>query len=155
MANIPDPKAKDIVNKITNDQPRERFFKNFVKFLIDFNVVGYTSAFIIALSITDIINKLSDKIKKHFIFKFDPDGILISIFNLMFISVMIYLFIEHIFYKYMYTSEVSIERKVEKAIDDKHTKDIEDSTNLDKIEKKVKQIDIQNNYIDQLEGFTF
>ena len=155
MTNIPDPKAKDIVNKITNDKPRQRFFKNFTKFLVDFNVIGYTSAFVIALSITEIINKLGDKIKQRFIFKFDPDGILISIFNLIFISIMIYLFIEHIFYKYMYTTEVSIERKFEKAIDNKHTKDIEKSTDLDKIEKKVKQIDIQNNYIDQLEGFTF
>ena len=155
MANIPDPKAKDIVNKITNDKPRERFFKNFVKFLVDFNVIGYTSAFLIALSITEIINKLGDKIKKILIFRFDPDGILISIFNLMFISIMIYLFIEHIFYKYMYTPEVSIERKFEKAIDDKHTKDIEKSTNLDKIEEKVQQIDTQNNYIEPVEGFSF
>lgn len=155
MTNIPDPKAKDIVNKITNDKPRERFFKNFVKFLVDFNVIGYTSAFLIALSINEIITKLGDKIKKNLIFQFDPDGIVISIFNLMFVSIMIYLFIEHIFYKYMYTQEVSMERKFEKAIDNKHTKDIEKSTNLDKIEKKVKQIDIQNNYIDQLEGFSF
>jgi hypothetical protein len=152
MANIPDPKAKDIVNKITNDKPSDRFFKNFVKFLVDFNVIGYTSAFLIALSITDIINKLGDKIKKKFIFNFDPDGILISVFNLIVLSIMIYIFIEHIFYKYMYTQEVSIERKFEKAIDDKHTKDIEKSTNLDKIEEKVQQIDTQNNYI---EGFSF
>jgi hypothetical protein len=47
----------------------------------------------------------------------------------------------------MYTTEVSIERKFEKAIDDKQTKDIEKSTNLDKIEEKVQQIDTQNNYI--------
>ena len=155
MANIPDPKAKDIVNKITNDKPRERFFKNFVKFLVDFNVIGYTSAFLIALSITDIINKLGDKIKKQFLFKFDQDGILISIFNLIVLSIMIYLFIEHIFYKYMYTTEVSIERKFEKVIDEKQKEDIEKSTNLDKIEEKVQQIDSQNNYIDQIEGFSF
>jgi len=145
MANIPDPKAKDIVNKITNDKPRERFLKNFVKFLVDFNVIGYTSAFLIALSINEIINKLGDKIKKNILFKFDSDGILISIFNLIVLSIMIYLFIEHIFYKYMYTIEISIERKFEKVIDEKQKEDIENSTNLDKIEKKVQQIDIQNN----------
>lgn len=145
MSNIPDPQAKDIVNKITNDKPRERFFKNFTKFLVDFNVIGYTSAFLIALSITNVINKLGDKIKKKFIFKFDPDGILVSIFNLIIISILIYIFIEHVFYKYMYTPEVSFERKFAKVIDEKQKEDIENSTSLDKIEEKVKQIDIQNN----------
>ena len=152
MANIPDPKAKDIVNKITNDKPSSRFYKNFVKFLVDFNVIGYTSAFLIALSITNILNKVTDKIQKRFILSFDREGILISIVNLIILTIMIYLFIENVFYKYMYTQEVSIERKFEKVIDEKQKEDIEKSTNLEKIERKVKQIDIQNNYIEPFES---
>jgi ATP/ADP translocase len=152
MANIPDPKAKDIVNKITNDKPSSRFYKNFVKFLVDFNVIGYTSAFLIALSITNILNKVTDKIQKRFIISFDREGILISVINLIILTIMIYLFIENIFYKYMYTQEVSIERKFEKVIDEKQKEDIEKSTNLEKIERKVKQIDIQNNYIEPFES---
>ena len=48
---IPEPKAKELVQKIHNDKPATRFYKNFVKFLVNFNVIGYTSAFLIAMCI--------------------------------------------------------------------------------------------------------
>jgi len=121
---IPEPKSKELVRKIQNDNLFKRQFKNFVKFLIDFNVIGFASAFLIALSITKILEKFTVIIEKKINLPYDIEGILIQCIVLFLVTTGIYLFIEYIFYGYMYTKEVSIERKIEKVIDDNDTKHI-------------------------------
>ena len=125
---IPEPKSKELVRKIQNDHLIKRQFKNFVKFLVDFNVIGYTSAFLIALSITKILEKFTIIIEKKINLQYDIEGILIQCIILILVTLGIYIFIEYIFYGYMYTNEVSIERKIEKVIDDNDTKNIKKKT---------------------------
>ncbi len=120
---IPEPKAKELIQKLNNDKPVTRFYKNFVKFLVDFNVIGYTSAFLIAMCITKLLDNLYDFIFMY-LKKYDKTGILVNFIILCMATIAIYLFVEYVFYKYMYTKEVSNERKLEKVIDDNDTKNI-------------------------------
>ena len=60
--------------------------------------------------------------------KYDKTGILVNFIILIMATIAIYLFVEYVFYKYMYTKEVSNERKLEKVIDDNDTKKIKKNT---------------------------
>ena len=46
MSNIPDPISKEIIYKATNDDLITRNFKDFSKFLIDFNIISIPIPFI-------------------------------------------------------------------------------------------------------------
>tara|TARA_B100002019_G_C21219152_1_gene573701 strand:+ start:363 stop:800 length:438 start_codon:yes stop_codon:yes gene_type:complete len=141
---IPEPKAKELVQKIHNDKPAKRFYKNFVKFLVNFNVIGYTSAFLIAMCITNLLGNMHDLMFAYFK-KYDKTGILVNFIILIMATIAIYLFVEYVFYKYMYTKEVSNERKLEKVIDDNDTKKIKKNTknnNLSSLNKTA--IKLQN-----------
>ena len=74
---IPEPKAKELVQKIHNDKPAKRFYKNFVKFLVNFNVIGYTSAFVIAMGITKLLDNLHGLIFPY-LRQYDKSGILVN-----------------------------------------------------------------------------
>lgn len=146
MASIPEPKSKELIKKLQNDSVLKRQFKNFVKFLIDFNVIGYASAFLIALSITKILEKFTNILEKKIKIPYDKEGIIVQILILIIVTVSIYLFIEYVFYGYMYTNEVSIERKMEKVIDDKDTKKIKKKTkNTNNIVKLNRTINMLKN----------
>lgn len=129
---IPEPKAKELVQKIHNDKPAKRFYKNFVKFLVNFNVIGYTSAFVIAMCITKLLDNLYGLIFAY-LKKYDKTGILVNFIILIMATIAIYLFVEYVFYKYMYTKEVSNERKLEKVIDDNDNKKIKKNTKNNKL----------------------
>ena len=146
MSTIPEPKAKELVQKLQNDSPVKRIYKNFIKFLVDFNVIGYATAFLIALSITKILEKFNIIVRKRIKIPYDTEGILIQILILCIVIVSIYIFIEYIFYGYMYTNEVSIERKIEKVMDDKETKNIKKKT------KNKNSIVSLNKTVDQLKN---
>ena len=129
---IPEPKAKELVQKIHNDKPATRFYKNFVKFLVNFNVIGYTSAFLIAMCITKLLDNVYN-IMFIYLKKYEKTGILVNFIILFIATIFIYLFVEYIFYQYMYTKEVSNERKLEKVIDDNDTKTIKKNTKNNKL----------------------
>ena len=129
---IPEPKAKELVQKIHNDKPATRFYKNFVKFLVNFNVIGYTSAFLIAMCITKLLDNVYN-IMFIYLKKYEKTGILVNFIILFIATIFIYLFVEYIFYRYMYTKEVSNERKLEKVIDDNDTKTIKKNTKNNKL----------------------
>lgn len=140
MADIPDPVAKEMVDKITDDKPSKKIYKNFIKFLVDFNVIGYTSAFLIALSITKITDKITIILQKRLYNKLDPNGVILDVIFLFIMTALIYIFIEFFFYKYLYTKELSTERKVEKVLDEKNKKDIEkNANNINKVKKTLTQ----------------
>ena len=61
--------------------------------------------------------------------KYEKTGILVNFIILFMATIFIYLFVEYIFYQYMYTKEVSNERKLEKVIDDNDTKTIKNTKN--------------------------
>ena len=148
MYALPDPKAKKIVNKIANDKPTERMKKDFIKFLIDFNVIGYTVSFIVALSISSLLTNIS----KYIIIKFNivskGHEILLNIVNLLIVFICVYIFVQYIFYKYIYTLEVSKEIKVEKILNEKDKQDIKnDVIHNNKVQDIDEEIEDTNSTI--------
>lgn len=134
MSGIPDPKAKEIVEKISNDNGTDRALKNFKKFLIDFGIVSYTVAVIIALAFNDFIKDLT----QYFINKKKiKHPIVGSFITLLLALILMYLFVHIIFFKFVYTTEVAEERKIEQAIQENETEKIKKELDENKVEEKI------------------
>ena len=95
------------------------------------------------MCITKLLDNLYELIFVY-LKRYDKSGILVNFIILCMATVAIYLFVEYVFYKYMYTREVSNERKLEKVIDDNDTKTIKRNaknnnlSNLNKTAIKLK-----------------
>ena len=145
MFDVPNPKAKNIVDNLYKKKPTERFFNNFIKFLVDYNVVGYTSSLLIALSIINFFTKISDyltlRLNNRIPINKSIKRIIFSFMNVIIIILIVYIFTEYIYYKYLYTDDVSNEINVEKVINEKDKETIEKKIEKKietKIEKKIK-----------------
>ena len=156
MANMADPESKKIIHKAMDDDTPKRFIKNMTKFLISFNVVSYTVALIIALSIGDFFKELITVIFSTVKIE---NKLYSSFLTFIITLILIYIFIEYIFYEYLYTSEVSLESKLEQAIEKQKVKEIEKkisyakkSNNDDTIEQAIKEV-IKSNDKQTAESF--
>lgn len=145
MFDAPNPKAKNIVDSLYKKKPTERFFNNFIKFLVDYNVVGYTSSLLIALSIINFFTKISDyltlRLNNRIPINKSIKRIIFSFMNVIIVILILYIFTEYIYYKYLYTDDVSNEINVEKVINEKDKETIEKKIEKKiepKIEKKIK-----------------
>ena len=128
MSNIPDPASKEIIYKASNDDLVTRGFKDFSKFLIDFNIISYTMAFTVAISasrfVEDLVNSFINNYKIN-------NKVLVSLITLFLVIILCFLFVQFIFYKFIYTKTISKERKIEKAINTKDQEKIEDKLGIE------------------------
>ena len=123
MIDLPDPKAKELIDKVSKDAPTKRLKKNIIKFLINFNIIGWAVSFMLAIQINNFLGELMKSILR----KYKIENDLLSRFvTLMLSLIFIFLFIEDIFYGYLYTAEISKERKIEEVLEDKEKKEIQD-----------------------------
>ena len=115
--NIPDPIAKELVDS----NRKNAFFEKFIKFVIDFKIITFFVGWVTALNVSELLTVFFDKL---FIY-LDIDNILLKKTVQLFGALLIlYLFVEYIFYKKIYTSEISIKNNIEDAIENKEKKDI-------------------------------
>tara|TARA_Y100000022_G_C13252385_1_gene377867 strand:- start:1900 stop:2307 length:408 start_codon:yes stop_codon:yes gene_type:complete len=116
MTTIPDPVSKEIILKASKDNFFKRAFKDFSKFLIDFNIISYTMAFTIAIATSRFVEDIIHSYLKNYKFN---SKLLVSFISLLIIILVCFLFVQLVFYKFIYTKEISKERKIEKAINTK------------------------------------
>jgi hypothetical protein len=129
MTNIPDPISKEIIYKASNDNFIKRGFKDFSKFLIDFNIITYTIAFTIAIAVSNFFSEFIKQFLKRYKIN---SKVLSSFITLVMIVVIFFIFVQFIFYRFIYTKEVSKERKIEKAINSKDQEIIDDKIGVEK-----------------------
>jgi len=124
--NIPDPIAKEIVDGNRN----KFFFEKFIKFIIDFKIITFLVGWVTALNISQLFTAIFDKL----FVVINIDNILLKkTLQLIGTLILLYGFVEYIFYKKIYTSEISIKNNIEDAIENKEKKDIEkkiDTSNM-------------------------
>ena len=116
MSNIPDPASKEIIKKVSKDNLVKRGFKDFSKFLIDFNIISYTMAFTIAIAASRFVE---DLIHSYLVNYKLNNKLLVSFISLVLIILLFFFFVQFIFYRFIYTKEISKERKIEKALNTK------------------------------------
>ena len=123
MIDLPDPKAKELIDRASKDAPTKRLKKNIIKFLINFNIIGWAVSFMLAIQINNFIGELMKTILR----KYKIENELLSRFvTLMLSLIFVFLFIEYVFYGYLYTVEISKERKIEEVLEDKEKQEIQD-----------------------------
>ena len=149
---IPDPKAKEMVDRIINKNNDKilnepNFYTNIIKFLIDFGVFPFAIGWLIAISFSDFYNSLWDQIFSSINYEFLQNILLQRLIKFLMGILLLYLFIEHIFYKKLYTKEVSLQGKVEEVIQDKEKEKIEKKININALEKTATKEIIKDNII--------
>ena len=123
MIDLPDPKAKEMINKVSKDGPTTRLKKNLIKFLVNFNIIGWAVAFMLAIQINNFLSELM----KTLLRRYKIENELLSRFITLILSLLfVFLFVEYVFYGYLYTPEISKEIKIEEVLDDKDKQEIED-----------------------------
>lgn len=128
MYNIPDPGSKEILQKASNDGFFTRSFKDFSKFLIDFNIITYTVSFTIAIAVSRFIEDIIHLYLKNF--KINNKA-LVSFISLILIILILFIFVQYVFYKFIYTREISKEIKIEKALNTKDQDIIDDQIGVE------------------------
>ena len=157
--NIPDPIAKELVDS----NRKNVFFEKFIKFIIDFKIITFFIGWVTALNVSELITAIFDKIFLYI----NIDNILLKkTVQLIGALIMLYLFVEYIFYKKIYTSEISIKNNIEDAIENKEKKDIEKKIDTSKLKiqnineiindkkEESKKIEKKIEKIDNIEGYS-
>ena len=157
--NIPDPIAKELVDS----NRKNVFFEKFIKFIIDFKIITFFIGWVTALNVSELITAIFDKIFLYI----NIDNILLKkTVQLIGALIMLYLFVEYIFYKKIYTSEISIKNNIEDAIENKEKKDIEKKIDTSKLKiqnineiindkkEESKKIEKKIDKIDNIEGYS-
>ena len=126
MNGLPDPEAKNIVETTKKNNKTNRLYVNFIKFLIDFNVLGHSVGFIIAMALNKFLSEFTQDMLKNRI----NNQHYINLISLIVIVSLIFIFIEYIFYGIIYTPEISKERKLEKVLADNTKDDIKKELNI-------------------------
>lgn len=107
-------------------------------FLIDFDILQYTIAFVIALSIQEFLKRFMNFTVTRFIPQNKEYWQLISsLLTAIIVFVLAFIFVKYVFYKHIYTEDVEKERTIKKAITEKKTeaaiKEIEQKPDATKV----------------------
>ena len=128
MSHTPiDPKSLELVQKASNQKNLRKgknidVTKNFVHFLLDFNIVPTAIAYIIALASVDFIkHNVADLVAKHL--GKERKG-LSSLITFVLIVALLYVFVMYVYYKFVVTEEVIKENVIKKAIGEKKTEEV-------------------------------
>ena len=128
--NIADEKTKKIAEKKTGAKSKDELRTSIAHFLIDFDVISYLIAFIIALAFNEFLKDLMEFIVLRFIPKRSAYlRLLSSLLSLIFVFIFAFLFVKLIFYKFLYTTDIVKQRQVQKAISKKEEKKVEKEIN--------------------------
>jgi hypothetical protein len=154
-----DEKTIKLVQKsIDTDQNGSKFKRSISRFLVDFNVVSYAVAFLIAISFKDFIDGLIQLILSKFI-KEDKFKVLTEFLVFIIILILCFVFVEFVFYKYIYTEDVEKESILRTAIKTKKQeeakKEIEKEPILKKEIKKGAKINIEESFQTTHHGYPF
>jgi hypothetical protein len=125
-----DEKTLEIAQKSVEKEQAGNIRSSMSHFIIDFNVISNSIAFIIALQsqklISDIASSLSDGIligKQH--------SIVVNLVSLILTFIICYAFIRLIFYKYIFTQKISDENIIKHAIVEKKKETAKGKINVD------------------------
>ena len=66
MIDLPDPKAKELIDRASKDGPTKRLKKNIIKFLINFNIIGWAVSFMLAIQINNFVDELMKTILRKY-----------------------------------------------------------------------------------------
>ena len=154
-----DEKTLKLVQKsIDKDKHTSKFKRSISRFLVDFNVVSYAVAFLIAISFKDFIDGLIQLILSKFI-KEDKFKVLTEFLVFVIVLVFCFIFVEFIFYKYIYTPDIEKESILRTAIKTKKQeeakKEIDKEPILKKEIKKGAKIDIEESFQLNHHGYPF
>lgn len=114
-----DPKALKIINKKNkNIAPMNKFRNSIAHFLIDFNVVPTSIAFLIAFVFRDFFNSLTHRIVHIFIPK-TIDDLIDKFITLIITLILSVLFVKYIFYGLFHNNQIIKEVAIKKAVEKK------------------------------------
>ena len=112
---IPDPTTQKIKKELNKGKPLlTRLRDNFSHFLVDYNVVPSTIAFLFAFMLSNIVASF----EKEVISRFLPikSKLIKDIITLVIVAILSFLFVEFIFYTLIYTPKIEREKNAEEKI---------------------------------------
>lgn len=130
-----DPQASNIIKKTIKQEKgtMKQMRHSIAHFLIDFNVVPSSIAFLIAFVFRDFVNSLNERIVHIFIPK-TIDDLLSKFITLIVTIVFCVLFVKYIFYGLFHSNEIVTEVAIKKAVTKKRENQV-----LKKL-KKIKEV---------------
>ena len=112
----------ELAKETTKNENGSEVKSSIANFLIDFNVLQYTIAFVIALSIQEFLKRFMNFTVTRFIPQNKEYWQLISsLLTAIIVFVLAFIFVKYVFYKHIYTEDVEKERTIKKAITEKKT----------------------------------
>lgn len=121
-----------------------KFKRSIARFLVDFDVVSYTIAFLVAISLQEFLKELITTSLMKITKRSSKNNLLILFLTIIIILIISYIFVEFIFYKFIYTDDVEKESILRSAITSKKhdevKKEIEKEPEIKKEIKKTTKI---------------
>lgn len=144
-------KTLNLVQKsLDKEKKGSKFKRSIARFLVDFNVVSYAVAFLVAISLKDFLDGFIQLILSKVI-KEEKYHVLTQFLVFIVILILCFVFVEFIFYKYIYTKDVEKEAVLRGAIQKKKEeeakKEIEKEPVLKKEIKEGTNIDIEESFM--------
>jgi len=131
--NIADEKTKEEAERKVGTKKNDELRTSIAHFLIDFDILSYVIAFVIALAFQDFLKDLMEFVVLRFIPKRSIYlRIASSLLSLIIVFVLSFLFVKFIFYKVLYTEDIVKQRQVQKALAKKEEKEVERKVETEK-----------------------
>jgi uncharacterized protein YacL len=118
-----DKKTIEIAQGVTTVAGERRFSSNIMHFLVDYNVISNSIALMTALEIRLFVSETVERISIKYL-NLENNPILRRLVSVIIILILCYLFIQLIYYPYMYTAKIAKENIIKKAIVDKNIEDV-------------------------------
>jgi len=112
-----DPQASTIIKQTTKPEKGaiKKMRHSIAHFLIDFNVVPSSIAFLIAFVFRDFVNSLNERLV-HLFIPVTIDDLLTKFITLIFTIVFCLLFVKYIFYGLFHSNEIVTEVAIKNAV---------------------------------------
>lgn len=120
--NLTSQQTTELAKETTKNGNGNEVKSSIANFLIDFDILQYTVAFVIALSIQEFLKRFMNFTVTRFIPQNKEYWQLISsLLTAIIVFVLAFIFVKYVFYKHIYTEDVEKERTIKKAITEKKT----------------------------------
>jgi hypothetical protein len=154
-----DEKTLDLVQKsLEHEKKGSKFRRSVARFLVDFNVLSYTIAFLIAFSFQGFLRGFI-RLCLSRIVRENKYEVLTAFLTFLVILILCYVFVQFIFYKFIYTEDVEKESVLRDAISTKKKetakKELEKEPEARREIKKGATFDIKESLANQHHYYPF
>jgi len=118
-----DKKTIEIAQGVTNEEGGSKISSNIMHFLVDYSVVSNSIALMTALEMRLLVSETVEYIGIKYL-HLENHQLLRRLVSVIMILILCYLFIQLIYYPYMYTNKIAKENIIKKAIVDKNIEDV-------------------------------